>query len=177
MTKPRFAPNTGLPTWQNYVQALALFYAYHRHFNVPPNYVDRENGLNLGTWVNTVRSEYAVKLENPTRRSQILTARRVAVLEAMGFDWSHPKSETAIVAAAPRSTWEEEFLQAKAGSDVQFVAWAKAKIRIMRAEADDARLRAARSQFAAYQLNFRISLLELAVEKIYATDIDAALLE
>jgi len=149
-----------VPTWQNYLQALAFFYAWYGHFNVPSEYIDRDSGLNLGAWVKTVRNEYLAKSKNPSYRSQLLSTQRVTILEAMGFDWEHSQDE-------PTISWASEFLQARAGTDDKFVAWAKEQIRLMRDKGDD-ESRESELDFHHFQLCFRLSFLELVVDKVSA---------
>lgn len=174
-------PVDKVPTWQFYVASLALFKAFHGHLEVPRDYIDRNQpgrgNLHLGAWVQSLRSEYRHKQNNPSFRSQLLSDRRIKFLEAMGLEWT-PASEYNTLVSSPMEEhpplreqvlesdqdWMATFQQAcNATNPEVFQAWAESEIRRLSVLP---RASLQQPHYNGFEANFRMNLVALTLEQL-----------
>lgn len=158
---PKLKP---VPTWQLYLQSLAIFKAETGHLNVPSDYIDPRDNTKLGAWVVLMRKEYQTKQKNRSYRSQVLSAGRALILTAMGMEWADHVNEPKDPPSPPTQPWWVDYLHLRK-NPASFVQWAEGTIHhlettnefVVDEDPHDV-------AFGEYERSFRISLLKLSLE-------------
>ena len=82
------------------------YYKQHGNLNIKERYVTNE-GIHLGTWINTQRQAYKNSMlpESERKTKKVLTPEQIALLEKIGMNWDGSFNYDAL--------WMEKFLMAK----------------------------------------------------------------